>query len=186
MRNVSLAAVAVMVLAACLPGCKEQRMRAQREEYARQAHIAKLKSWVPAEYAGKVDPDFFTYPGFRDWFRFPLVYPYSINMVDDLQDGALVKVGPNKRIASGGAWGAILGRLSHIAFNDRYMVGRVNSGEKWGTPKPEDIHWVLFEFASGESKTFPTEEEALAAAREVGFDSDTVLLSVEEQYNRCF
>jgi hypothetical protein len=49
-----------------------------------------LKSYVPAETLPTVNPDYFTYFGFRDWWRWPLVYPYSIHAIDTVDHGRLL------------------------------------------------------------------------------------------------
>src|SRR5262245_52027323 len=69
-----------------LPAARE---RAAANAQRRAEHIAKLKSHVPANVLKTVDPEFYTYSGFRDWWRFPLVYPYSVKCIDTLDSGHL-------------------------------------------------------------------------------------------------
>ncbi len=46
-----------------------------------------LKSYVPAERLPTINPGYYTYFGFRDLWRFPLVYPYSIQTIDTVNYG---------------------------------------------------------------------------------------------------
>lgn len=43
--------------------------------------------------------DFYSYRGFRDWWRIPLRFPYQITMVDALEYGTLEKYDPASLIA---------------------------------------------------------------------------------------
>ena len=152
---------------------------------AAKAHVEKLKSYVDPEVLKTVDPDFFTYPGFRDWFRFPLVYPYQVEMVDELDLGALNRVRSGAKIREGGARGDIVRWLTHLSFDGKFLVGRVYSGRKFAEPKPADIYWIVFEFASGEYERFDSKGEAVKYARDHGFTGDERLESLRTHYDRC-
>ena len=52
--------------------------------------IQVLKSYIPNEALNSINPDFYTYFGYRDWWRAPLVHPYSIHAIDGLDNGFLV------------------------------------------------------------------------------------------------
>ncbi len=156
---------------------------------ARRQYIDKLKSYVPADVLPTVPEDFYTYPGFRDWWRFPLVYPYSIHAIDDLGRGHVHRHSKGQRIAHAEEEQLEIADLTHLSFDGSFMVARVDPN-----PPPsrdagdalEPAYWIVFSFETGTSDRFASEAEAISSAKEQGFAGSVKLESVETHYNRCF
>ena len=164
----------------------ERRDARQERRNERDAHIANLRSYVPRKLLTKVEPDFFDYPGVRDWYRFPLVYPYSVGAVDDLKYGYLDRADPSKKIRDGGAVTPIVHRITHLSFDKQVLVARVYSGDRFAKPKPSEIYWVVFQFATGRLERFKSKAAALRSAQERGFSGRHKLETVKTHYHRCF
>lgn len=186
MRQLLLACLVATILAVadgC--GCANNA----REE-ARRQYIDKLKSYVPADVLPTVPEDFYTYPGFRDWWRFPLVYPYSIHTIDDLERGRLCRHSRGQRIAHAEEKHLQIADLTHLTFDGSFMIARVDSNP----PPPfrhagdalEPASWIVFRFETGTFDRFASEAEAISSAKEQGFAGSTKLESVETHHNRCF
>ncbi len=133
----------------------------QAHEKVRQQFIKRARSFVPEGELDQIDESYFTGEGFRDWFRFPLVYPYEMEMIDGLDDGSI----------AGGDAARITG-ITHCAFDARVLVGKSEDG------------WLLFEFESGELGSFTSKQDVMAEAVKRGFDPKIEILSVEEQFRR--
>jgi hypothetical protein len=175
----------VFVMVPLFLGCgltPAARERAAADEKRRADHIAKLKSYVPEDVLKTVDPEFYTYPGFRDWWRFPLVYPYSIRCIDTLDSGGLCRHDGTSGISDGnGERGVGLG-LTEFEFDAHFLVGlSVN--------KDGDLDagaWVLVEFTTGKIDSFRSKEELTAAAKARGYSGNMELAGVESHYRKCF
>ncbi len=83
----------------------------QAHEKVRQQFIKRAKTFVSEEKLGQIDETYFTGEGFRDWFRFPLVYPYEMIMIDELNDGWIT-----------GGDAAKVTDVTHCAFDARVLV----------------------------------------------------------------
>jgi len=143
----------------------------------RRAYVKMLKSYVPPELRDEVPRSFFSDAGAYDWYRFALVYPYSVDMIDTTDNGHLRKERDEDP--------EIGGQLTHLTFDAKLMVARVyfwyyNPREK---VEPE-IFWIVFNFSSGRFDKFPTEEQALAEAKKRGFSGKQILEDLETHYDR--
>ena len=102
----------VFVIVSLLLGCGQSpaaKARAAADAKRLADHIAKLKSYVPENVLKTVDAEFYTYAGFRDWWRFPLVYPYSICCIDTLDAGHLSCYDGKSKVSNGEAEGYVQG-----------------------------------------------------------------------------
>ena len=82
---------------------------------------------------------FYTYDGFRDWWRLPLEYPYQVSFIDEFESGALEKYDPAANPADGAGFRAVLDRRvvmispakSGVAFiNDEFRFGFFSYGNE--------------------------------------------------------
>lgn len=141
----------------------------------RKPYIDMLKSYVPAELKKEVPWRFFNDSGAYDWYRFALVYPYYVSMIDSTEFGYLRNIRDKDP--------EIGGRLTHLTFDANLLVARVYYFDPWGKKEPETF-WIVFEFSSGKFDKFSTESQALAEARERGFSGKQVLEDLRTHYDR--
>ncbi len=117
--------VSVFVGCGLSPAARERRAA---DTQRRADHIAKLKSYVPAHLLKTVDPEFYSNPGFRDWWRFPLTYPYSIHCIDTFESGDLCRHDGKSKISDGEeAQIQGLNALTAFSFDAQYLVGLMAS-----------------------------------------------------------
>lgn len=112
---------------------------------------------------------FDNYPGFRDWYRFPLQYPYHIIMIDTFDNGTLGKYtggdirNPNvssKPVISGIS--AIIRRKEALVFRSTSLNGK------------EPIQYGIFFYATGKLEWFkdePALKSFLKQSDKLEFDS---------------
>lgn len=73
--------VAFLIAFVALGGLADRRAEARREEAERQMYIETVKSCTPPELRGEIPPAFSTDGGFRDHWRVPTVYPWSVVLI---------------------------------------------------------------------------------------------------------
>ena len=107
-------------------------------------------------------PDFYTYEGFRDFYRFPLVYPYHITMIDTYDRGWLEEyiggdIENNSRSSN-----SILSDISAIIRQDDRLIFKLGKADKEGNL------YGIFDYRSGEVRRFK-DADSLRRELEPGF-----------------
>ncbi len=177
-----------ILTASLLLGCGRSR---KFEEAAAKRHadqMTRLKAYVPVNVLKTIDPEFYTYSGFRDWWRIPLVYPYSIQCIDSFDSGHLCQHDGKSRISDGNAERYVQGLSSLLAFNidAHFLIG--NTDRESVDPKTgaQVLRWVLFDFVTGQIHSFKSNEELAAAARARGYAGALDMPVVKAHYDACF
>ena len=107
------------------------------------------------------DPEFFTYEGFRDWWRFPMTYPYQVIMCDAFTYGHLEiydgkgKIEDGYEVSSG-----VISNILRLAWNDQYAVFKVQPN--WEKRK---YQWGTLDFKTAAVRLFDSEEELYAKTK---------------------
>lgn len=148
------------------------------EDLQRQRHIAKLKSYVPPDVLANVPETFYTYEGFRDWWRFPLVYPYDISMIDSVDSPGWLRRYAGGDIADDRSSENVISGITHLSFDGKYLLAHAEPSN--------DGAWILFEFSTGTWKVFRTRGELIEAAKAAGYTGDTELQGIGVNYRLCF
>ena len=93
---------------------------------------------------------FYTYTGYRDWYRLPLKYPYQITTIDQLRAGYLEEhTGGDIAAGSKSMTGIDVGeRITHLHLLEDFAVFR-----------KEDGTFGYLEYATGKTTLLPTEAE---------------------------
>ena len=94
-------------------------------------------------------PDFYNYDGFRDWYRFPLVYPYHIIMIDTYDRGWLEEyIGGDIRDPNVYSKSVLKGEISAIIRQDDRLIFKLEKADKEGNL------YGIFDYRSGEVRRF--------------------------------
>jgi hypothetical protein len=162
------------------------RERAAADAKRRADHIAMLKSYVPENVLKTVDPKFYTESGFRDWWRIPLVYPYSIHCIDTLDSGRLYIYDGKAEFPAGESAVQGLRELVRFNFDGHFLVGFTDI--KGQQPAAGEVisGWVLFDFRTGSGDYFRSKDELAVAAKKRGYSGDMELQDVKAHYKKCF
>jgi hypothetical protein len=134
-----------------------------------------LKSYVPQETLDNINPDFYTYFGFRDWWRYPLVYPYSIHAIDSFDNSFLVDESPVTDYETDSINDTIdlFSGIQSFTFDKKYLL--VDRGSDF----------ILFEFATGESSSFETKQKLIDEAKRLHFTGEFKFMTLAE-YDALF
>ncbi|MFM7023594.1 MAG: hypothetical protein ACKOXB_11520 [Flavobacteriales bacterium] len=145
--------------------------------------IALLKSYEPDSFKNKVPNKFYTYFGIRDWFRFPLPYPYSIHCLDMRDYGNLYDERDILDISKNSNEGvsiAISG-IRNFTYDKNILVGIIE--EQYAEEKNKT--YFIFHFASQQTEEFSSLEELKKRTKELKFDGPKKLLNLKE-YDSLF
>jgi len=144
--------------------------------------IKVLKSYLPANILNNEPETFYTYSGFKDYYRFPLRYPFSIHCMDTKDNGELyneVNVmrfdeNDNGEIFSG------LSKISKIAFDKNFLLIE----QEVSSTRTDKIihHYILFNFETEKKEEFSTLQKLVQAANQKGYNGPDKLMTLEQYY----
>jgi hypothetical protein len=149
------------------------------------AQIKVLKSYLPATILNNEPEEFYTYAGFKDYYRFPLRYPFSIHCMYSKTDGELyneVNVtrfdeNDNGEIYSG------LSNIHKIAFDKSFLL---IEQEVSSTRTDKMInHYILFNFETEKKEEAPSLSKLFQSAKEKGYTGPDTLMTLA-QYHQLF
>ena len=150
-----------------------------------QRKIDALNRCVSPAVAAKIPPDFYSYDGIFDWWRRPLVYPYSMVNIDTSDSpGQLCRFkGGDVRNPNPASEDQLGYGIRAYAFDCQFLLMRRVTGDEEGR---ESTAWELFEFTGGSSTRFPSEVALFAEARRRGYSGEGQLKTVKERFNEHF
>ena len=134
--------------------------------------------------AGCEKADFYNYMGYRDWYRFPLKYPYQMEMIDTFDTGIFGKyIGGDIRDPNKSVEGLLT--VSALIQRDNCVIFRLPQEGAPGTAdtdRPPGSRYAIFRYDSGELRFFADEE---SLKRESKIDALLIFLSLEEAFRNC-
>ncbi len=147
------------------------------------AQLAKInarKALVDPALLASVPEDFFTYDGFRDWWRLPLVFPYDLVMIDTLDSANLTRFKGGDVQDPNHSSEQLQGPqdITRFSFDRHFLIGR--RGPVWWD-KNRPLDWFIFEFRTEKLTIYSSESDMLQAAVAGGFTGDPGLKSVRER-----
>ena len=101
------------------------------------------------DYPSHPGEGFYSYRGYRDWWRIPLRFPYQITMLDTFDYGTLEKYDPSSLIADPKCE-TVVENISAIGYDGKFAVFQQRNVEK--------TYGCLI-YASGSVRNFATIEE---------------------------
>ena len=134
--------------------------------------------------SGCGEADFYNYMGYRDWYRFPLKYPYQMEMIDTFDIGIFGKyIGGDIRDPNKSVEGILI--VSALIQGDDCVIFRLPPE---GTPgaadsdRPPGSRYAVFRYDSGQLRFFADEE---SLKRESKTDAPLIFQSLEEAFRNC-
>ncbi len=135
-----------------------------------------FESHLSQETRSTIPNVFYTYAGFRDWWRMPLVFPYQLMCIDTRNRAYLETYDPAHPVANPNiSTKQLFGDIIRLATDNRFLVfeRRVGATTSYG----------MLRYESGEQKTFSEEDELWKAAIDAGYANEQILLSVEKLFS---
>jgi hypothetical protein len=146
--------------------------------------IQLLRSYVPPDVLATINPEYYTYFGFRDWWRFPLVYPYSIHTIDMVDWGFLYDDSRvvDYRSGTDASTSTGISGIRQLALDRNYLLLKTQK-ELW--KEDSEIQFVIFKFSTQEKWTFDSEDRMFEKVKSLGFQGDLRLMTLRE-YDALF
>jgi len=147
--------------------------------------IKLLKNYLPKSFSGNESEEFYTYLGFKDYYRYPLRYPYSIHCMYDQNNGELYNESNVNRFDENdnGEVYAGLSEINKIAFDQNYLLVEQNVSS---TRTDKTInHYILYDLTTEKEEETTSLTKLLQLAKSKGYTGPDDLISLEE-YGRLF
>ena len=136
------------------------------------------------QLSGCGEADFYNYMGYRDWYRFPLKYPYQMEMIDTFDTGIFGKyIGGDIRDPNKSVEGLLI--VSALIQRDDCVIFQLPPE---GTPgaadqdRPPGSRYAIFRYDSGRLRFFEDEGSLM---RELKTDAPLKFQSLEEAFRNC-
>ncbi len=143
--------------------------------------ILQLIEMEPKEVKGMVPNDFYTYLGFRDYYRMPLRYPFSLHCNEILDAAELFDESAVSEfdVSNNGELLCGLTNITAFQFNENYLFGTYLEliGEK-----SKRIYFA-YDFDSKEIQKFNKESELIGFLQLKGVKEVPEFISCEKYYN---
>ena len=134
--------------------------------------------------AGCEKADFYNYMGYRDWYRFPLKYPYQMEMIDTFDIGIFGKyIGGDIRDPNKSVEGLLI--VSALIQRDDCVIVRLPPEGSRGaadSARPPGSRYAIFRYDSGQLQFFKDEE---SLKRDLKSDAPLKFQSLEEAFRTC-
>jgi hypothetical protein len=144
------------------------------------ASVNYLMGLEPDTIKGRVPEQFYSYLGFRDYYRLPIVWPYSLHCLDSLGDATLYNEANVQQfdVNDNGELSCDINGIMNFAFTTEHLIGMKVKIEN----KPKKVYFA-YDFKNKTEKIFKNEQELLNYARGKGFGESTELKSCKDYYN---
>jgi hypothetical protein len=147
------------------------------------AQIKLLKSYLPANILNNEPEQFYTYLGFKDYYRLPLYYPYSIHCMDSHENGELyneVNVSRFDENDNGEIFEGI-SNINKIAFDKNYLL---IEQDVTSTRTDKVIkHYILFALETEKQQEAKSLKSLIELAKEKGYTGADTLMTLEQYHN---
>lgn len=144
---------------------------AQRRKYL-EAHLSQeTRDVIPAE--------FYTYAGFRDWWRLPLVFPYQLMCIDTRECASLEMIDSQYSVKDPNNSSIVdVGEITGIATDNVILLfeRQTEAVSSYG----------MLQYESGARSDFENEEQLWAAAQKAGYSGKKILISIDELFTAYY
>ncbi len=142
--------------------------------------VSVLLELEPEEYKNKVVSQFYSYLGFRDYFRMPLRYPYSLHCIDSLGNAQLFNEENVEQFDanSNGEISCELSNINTFTFNKNILIGTKTKKER----EKQSLIYFGYDLNKKEIKEFKTEKELINYAKANGFNKEIEFFTCKKYY----
>ena len=127
-----------------------------------------------------IPKEYFTYAGFRDYYRMPLIYPYSMNAIDLPDYGFICNEEEIKYIAKDvNKSKQVIHSIFSFSFNKDVLIAQTETSTY-------NFKYQLLHFKTGEIEEFENDSIMKIKAYQYGIDTIKPMITVNEYYNKFF
>ena len=138
----------------------------QYQSKASGAQIKLLKSYLEPTMLNNDPIEFYTYLGFKDYYRYPLKYPYSIHAMHDQTDGEQLTG---------------ISNIQKIAFDKNYLLIEQVISSKHSEEK--ELYYILYNMNNEKQEKVSSYKDLIKIAKSKGYSGPDVLMSLEDYRN---
>lgn len=144
------------------------------------AQVNKLMQMEPEADRANIPSRFYTYLGFRDYYRLPLKYPFSLHCMDSLGNAELFDERNVVQfdVNNNGEVSTNVQNIQLFAFNDAAIIGARNSMDN-GKIKTSHFYYDL---ANRKLIEFTSKKDLMKIATTKGFKEDVRFYSCKEYF----
>ena len=163
-----------------LPACRWDHGRAPEKTAKRKPaaslHLRdSLRAWAPRV---RIPKDFYNNGGFGDFYRFPMVYPYSVGCIDVTDYGALYSDEGRTDFDEGGGMPPLTETFDSLMLDRHYLVATRCTG-----PFDTDTislrgHYMVFSFRYGTYTSIRGRAALQKKLQAIGFKGKTGFMSI--------
>lgn len=128
---------------------------------------------------------FYGYYGFRDYYRYPLVYPYSLHCVDFIDDGALFDESDVAKFDenNNGEIDCNFNGIKEFDFTKDYLITRKQ--KKSGTKFNMEYTYYIYNFLSKEVNVYNAKQEFNKGLQQLKISKEIKFITVKD-YSELF
>jgi hypothetical protein len=173
------------IAVSCISKTKDKRTDAVSALQKDTIHLLNtLKSYEPAIYKGTVPEQFYINRGAYDWWRFPLVYPYSIGCIDVTEYGCIYSDKGKTDYDAGGSIQPVTDYFDKFIFDKSYFVGCRCKGPFSNDTAKYFEQYFIFPFSNGVSKEISGKQDLIKKLEEIKFIGDTAFITIKDFENK--
>ncbi len=147
------------------------------------SHIELLKSYLDPNMLNHDPVEFYTYLGFKDYYRYPLKYPYSIHSMYEQSNGELFNEINVSHFDENDNGELFLGisYIQKIAFDKNYLLIEQAVVSKHSDQKT--LHYILYNMNNDKQETASSFSKLLKMAKTNGYNGPNTLMTLAEYRN---
>jgi len=143
---------------------------------AHSQQIKYLKLIEPEEYEGNVPPQFYNYLGFIDYYRMPLVYPFSLHCNETPELASLFNEKDVTKFDENdnGEEDCRIDNITEFVFDNNLLIAKqsYNSNDRY----------IIYEFKTGKKQEFKNLNETEIRAKQAGFKRPLKFMDCKTYY----
>ena len=158
---------------------KEQLVAEQTKIKAVNQRRANFEAFLGKDVKSAIPDEFYTYSGFRDWWRAPLVYPYQILSCDTINNASICKYdirysvdNPNESSSQ------IIDWVEKLATDNRMLLFKCSHDGV--------VSYGILHYSDARIERFKSENKMVNYAMSHGYSGPDILYPVEKYYDQYY
>jgi hypothetical protein len=139
-----------------------------------------LKLIEPKDLKQAIPAQFYNYLGFRDYYRMPLRYPFSIHCTDALDNGQLFNEKEVEKFdeSNNGEIDCQVTGIQEFVFDEHFLIAR----QTFPTERKEISSYIIYNFDNEKSEKIASLDALIARAQTLGFSRPLKFVSCKDYY----
>ncbi len=142
--------------------------------------IKDLKSLESEEIAGNVPPQFYNYLGFKDYYRLPLKFPFSLHCADSLNNASLFNEGSVTSFneSNNGEVDCNVNGITEFTFDNHFFLAKHQ--DKFDDKKSV---YIIYNFDTAEFEEFENLNKLILKATKLKFSNQYKFFNCKDYYD---